>query len=897
MRRLWAYVISIVSALLLITLTFSTVFLNMNSNLEYSYGKEQTFRITAKEDEDELPSDPNDLTYYDAIDNIAEVMVDRLESADITSYTLEKVGNDTIKVAYSETIDDHYDMIAKYLTFNGTLALTTDGDEWTSMDEFYDSSRSAYVDTDDDTSLPQIVIPVNNTNQEFLAVVQEAKTQLEDAEAEAEATADEDDTEVEDVSVYIYLWYDFEEDVDSYEAAQNDTNMAEKILIAFDISTYNIEEDDDGLYPDELVATINCDLDGDSSITVAELEEGYYRAAYYTNLVNAGELDYTVDLLYTNYTEAIYESLTAFSSVNEYVAFSRTVLAVIICFLIISLLLVAFYRLGALSVIGTTAVSLFGAIGFIIVFNLEFNTAAIFGIVGVALASLASGIVYLSKLKDEAYKGRSLKKANEEASKKSTLPIVDINVIGIILGVFTYLLGGTLMEGFSAAIALGCLVSLLCNTLGLKGLMWLATNTTKLQGKYEVFAIDSSKVPNITNEEKQTYFGSFADKDLTKKKKPVGIIGVVLLVASIAGMITFGVINDGNFYNTGSTTYENSEIYFEATDNQYAFTESSIQRILNQMYVLDEDGNIVTDDEENSVSLGTYVESIDSQDSKTVYIYEEKGADPTEEIHYFYVVTLDRDLDWSTEVQYTDSSNYVITGTVNEVFESVIEDQGITNSTISLKQVVVATEDYPGFTWITVATFVGIAVCGVYLMLRYRLSRGLSTILMTASVCGITMGVFCLTRIVTSTYILAMLPVVALGAFIMEIFFMNKEREMIIEDRTRDNSVDHRKEIMTKATSYSFAYVVTFIVLAIYLCIDFYGFGPTGASLPYIFLLIGILLGALFISTLFGPLSHWFYSQFKKIGKNRKPRKKKKQQGKPNKSAEPVEATFIGIND
>ncbi len=894
MRRLWAYVISVVSALLLVTLTFSTVFLNMDSNLEYSYGKEQTFRISMKEEEDELPSDPNDSTYYDAIDNIAEVMSERLETADITAYTLEKVGNDTIKVAYSETTDDHYDMIAKYLTFNGTLALTTDGNEWASMEEFMDESESAYVDTDEDTSLPQIVIPVDNTNQEFLAVIEAAKTQLEDAEAEAEAEADED-SEAEEVYVYIYLWYDFEEDVDSYEAAQNDENMAEKILIAFDISTYNV--DDDGLYPDEITATINCDFDEDDTVTVAELEEGYYRAAYYVNLINAGELDYEVELLYTNYTDAIYESLTAFSSMNEYVAFSRTILATIICFLIVSLLLVAFYRLGALSVIGTTAVSVFGAIGFIIVFNLEFNTAAIFGIVGVALASLASGIVYLSKLKDEAYKGRSLKKANAEASKKSTLPIVDINVVGIILGVFTYLIGGTLMEGFSAAIALGCLVSLLCNTIALKGLMWLATNTTKLQGKYEVFAIDSSKVPNITDEEKQTYFGSFADKDFTKKKKPVGIVGAVLLVASIAGMITFGLINDGNFYNTGSTTYENSEIYFEATDNQYAFTENSIQRILNQMYVIDSDGNIVVDDNGDPISIGSYVESIDAQDTQTVYIYEEKGAEPVEELHYFYVVTLDRNLDYSTEVQYTDSTNYVITGTVNEVFEQVLEDQGVTNSTASLKQVVVATEDYPGFTWITLATFTGIAVCAVYLMLRYRISRGLSTFLMTCSVCGITMGVFCLTRIVTSTYILAMLPVVALGCFIMEIFFMNKEREMVVEDRTRDNSLDHRKEIMTKATSYSFSYVVIFLVLAIYLAIDFYGFGPTGASLPYIFLLVGILLGALFITTLFGPLSHWFTSLFKKMTSNRKPRKKKKQQGKPNKSAEPVEATFIGIND
>ena len=79
--------------------------------------------------------------------------------------------------------------------------------------------------------------------------------------------------------------------------------------------------------------------------------------------------------------------------------------------------------------------------------------------------------------------------------------------------------------------------------------MWLATNATKLQGKYEAFGIDSKNVPNVLNEEKQTYFGSYADKDFTKHKKPVGIIAATLCVAGIAGMIVFGAINKGVGFN------------------------------------------------------------------------------------------------------------------------------------------------------------------------------------------------------------------------------------------------------------------------------------------------------------------------------------------------------------
>ena len=39
------------------------------------------------------------------------------------------------------------------------------------------------------------------------------------------------------------------------------------------------------------------------------------------------------------------------------------------------------------------------------------------------------------------------------------------------------------------------------------------------------------------NEEKQTYFGSLSDVDFTKRKKPVGIVAIVLLLAAIGGSV------------------------------------------------------------------------------------------------------------------------------------------------------------------------------------------------------------------------------------------------------------------------------------------------------------------------------------------------------------------------
>jgi len=76
---------------------------------------------------------------------------------------------------------------------------------------------------------------------------------------------------------------------------------------------------------------------------------------------------------------------------------------------------------------------------------------------------------------------------------------------------------------------------------------------------------------------------------------------------------------------------------------------------------------------------------------------------------------------------------------------------------------------------------------------------------------------------------------------------------------------------MKKANSLAFTPIITVTVLAVYLGINFFGFGP---------------------------LSQVFFKLFSKVHIERKPRKNKKNNNTPtHKSSEPEEAIFIGIND
>lgn len=871
MRRLWAYIVTVFTAIVLVGVTFSTVALNLRSNLEYQSGRELVFRISDKEDEEAIFDENNN---SDAVVEIADIMEERLDKAGVTKYEIDTVGYDTIKVRFNDSENsEHYTMISNYLTFNASLAITTSTDKIVRSEDFK-SDKAAYVKSEN--NIPQLVLPVN-VSDPFKAVVDEAKKQLEEA---APATEGEEETKV-----YLYLWYDFVEDVDSYEASQSDSEMQKKILIPFDISQYTINED--GEYDEQLVATVS-----PQGSTVKDLQESYYRANYYVNLLNASELNYKVTFLYDDLCAPLTESLIALGTVHETIALSRTLIATLVAIAIVSLLLIALYKLGALGGIATTLVSLFGAFSFLILIGVEFNMATIIGIVIVGLASIASVVTYNVKFMEECYRGRSIKKANSEAAKRSLLPIVDINVVIIVIGAFVFLLGGGAMKGLSAALVLGGLSSLVLNTLGLRGLMWMLANTTKLTGKYSLFGVDPSKVPNIVNEEKQSYFGPFADRNFTKSKKPVGIVTAVLFVAALAGMITFGALNKGNFYNYQTNQVKASEIYFEATNNEYAFTQSSVKAILDDMLIYEE-GKAEAD----LKSLGSLMDG-------EVYV-----ADPmTETIrkdsidftytHYYYVVTLQGELKLDTQI-YDKSVGTSNINEVNEILRDRLSNEELSaNCTATLKTVVDRTPDRPGFSSITLATFVGVAVLTVYLMLRYRLSRGLTTLFVTSGITGIAMGIFSLLRTPISTYALAVLPGIAAALLIMEIFLMNRERELVLEDRSGDRSVEHRNEIMERGTSYSATMIMAFLSLALVVSVCFYGFGPLKASSPYIILVVGLLLGALVVLTLFGPISQLFYKLFSKVQIERKPKaRKKKKNVKVKKSAEPEEAIFIGIND
>ena len=896
MRRLWSHIIIAATSLVMVGATFATVVTNIDSNIEFTSGRELVFRVAEKGD-DGNPDESITFDNTDAVNEIAGIMEERLKTADVSRYKVETQGYDTIKVSFVEESDSQYEIIKNYLSFNASLAISNSKGTYALATEFLNSKKDAYMETTD--GYPAIIIPIDKDNEMFQAVYTEAKEMSDNGEGEVEVEDDsgEDEEEHEHQhKAYLYLWYNYVEDYYSYDKIdQNnsdtyDPTIANKVLMTFDAANPFLDDDQD-----ELRAYVN-PSNGESEVTADALKTAYENARYYVNLLNAGEMNYHVSFLFSEKADAWVEELVSLGE-HENIAWSRTFIATLCAMVVVSLLLVYFYRLGALSVATTSIVSTFFGLLFVVLFGAEFNIAGIVGLISLALTSVISGIIYLNKLKDECYRGRSLKKANAEAAKKALLPTIDVHVVLVAAGVASYLLGGVIMKGFALCTILGGLVSLVLNLAGLRGLLWLATNEQGIANRYDLFDVSKDQVPNALEEEKQKYFGANADKDFTKSKKPVGIIAAILMVASVAGLVFFGVKNNGSVYGTGDKL-GNSQIYVaytsETANNTALSTDvkSRLDTMLDRAYL---DGQKLAD-----------CTQIDSYDYTSQYKTTKSGVDT---VYYaYYRITFNKALTGEETITYKDESGNESFSETAEVFFTMdtLNSTSLANLNfdhnvdISLKNSVRANADQPEFKSLILASTVLAGISFAYLLLRYRLSRGIAVLGIATLSVGISAGIFALLFFLPVTsYVSVALPFIALFTFDIAVLFMNKEREMVLEDRNRDNSVEARENIMKRALGISSTPITISFIIALYLGVNFFGFMFTSVSWVFLLMILGVCIATGLVLVIFGPFAHMLYKAFSKvkIAKPAKASKKKKAPVRVKKSAEPEEAIFIGIND
>ena len=900
MRRLWAHIIIAFACIVTAFASFPTVLKSISTNGDFETRRQFTFQLSEREE-----SEDNEVVALNenSAKDMAKIMETRLVASGVTSYEITTSGNDIINVAFAADSATLYSQITTYLGFSGSFALMNSDPDSEPIPAKDFLNGDAYLKEASTNEYPTLIIPVNTSSSAYEALIEWARNNPVAGETDENGEAGED-------TAPIYMIYNYVKG-DTYKTLTDNNKFNEKILLTFDAL------DDSKLYYDDNKNSFSyvCgyqDSNSNGYADPSEVKFAYEQADFLYNLFSASALDYDVKVIrgLASGTEvwvtAAVENIYSYSKI----AWNSTLTAVVAAIVIITLLLVFFYRLGALSVLTTTVTSTFLSFLFMVVTGLEYNLLAVAALGIVAFLSILSGVIYLTKLKEESYRGRTLKKANSEAARRSTLPIVDVHAVSLVAGLMLYLLGGAAVHTFSSILVLGSLASAIINLLGLRCMMWLATNTTGLTNKYEVFAIENEKVPNHMADEKQSFYGAYADKDFTNKKKPAFIAGATAFVLALVGLIVMGALNDGNLFKNGSARVTGNEIYISETikvldDETTKFNEDVIHELLGNMKVYETAGETVSWDEADThKTLDSYVTNIATfspSESKT-----DEGI-TTNYLHTYYNVSLSTIFDGNAV--YLKIKNYDIASdlTINDAFEIYFEEinfdftSSVSNA-ISLKTIETFTnEQQPKWDKVLLSTAIAIAVLTLYFTIRYRLSRGLAMLTFPVVSATANLGLFVLLSAVGLTLpasILVSVPVVSMFSFFFMVLVANKEREMVVDDKTKDNSYEHRLDLSKRALGIAMTPVFATIVLGSYLFVNFFGFGPGVISYLYLACLIGVIIAAALVIYAYIPLSNILYKAFSNINFEPKIRKGKKGNVPvKKKSAEPEEAIFIGIND
>lgn len=908
MRRLWAYIIVVFAALVAVFASFPAVVKGISTNGEYETRRQFTFQLTEREIQDEESAKLND----NSAKEIAEIMRSRLEKYNVSSYDISTSGQDMVTVSFAAASETKYHQIITYLSFSGSFALVTksEDDNYVAGSEFL--RGKAYTKDYEVNEYPTVIIPVNTESSAYKDLIDAAKNN-------PVSTGSEEEGDEGETVARIYILYNWNPG-ETYQTLEEAGLLESKTLTQIDFSP---DDEESGLYynSNKNSFSIVCgyrDSNGNGTADPSEVAAAYDEAEYYVNLFSASALDYEVKCIrgFSDDTKIWLDAKVETILDGGSIVWNRTLTAVIAAIVIISLLLAYFYKLGAVSALTTTLSSVLFAILIMVKTGLEYNAFAVVAIVAIALLSIVSNIIYLNKLKEDSYRGHTLKKANAEASKKSLLPIADVHFVTLVIGVMCYLLGGVALRSFGAILGICSVISFIINTIGLRGLNWLATNATAVNGRYDLFAINKEHVPDHMSDEKQTFYGAYANKNFSKHKKSVGIIFSSAFVLSIAGIIAACSLRGGNLFKTQASQSLGSEIYVQNrilvanSEDKSPLNEVTLESILDDILIQRKSGvaidqSNVPDEKGVADTYYTLKYYVDMEKNLTFSISETKIEEAVSHnyLDTYYVLTLKSNL--------SNKANAEIKGfpvaedqTIDKVFEEYFETTSTFSSSklnyLSLKQAKsVVPHVTPKWDKVVLASAIAVLIITVYLLLRYRLSRGLASIVFPVIASTVTLGIMILINFVVSVPASAVIavPVISLMTYFFLIQFFNKEREMVVEDKVKDNSYEHRSELALKALGMAYTPILATAVLGIYCLINFFGFGPTNMSISYIAMFVGAIIALLIIAVLVVPVCNFLFKLFSKVKFNRKPKENKKGKKPVHKSAEPEEAIFIGIND
>lgn len=630
--------------------------------------------------------------------------------------------------------------------------------------------------------------------------------------------------------------------------------------------------------------------------TEADERLAYKKANLFAERFNSSDLKYNVTLINQSQVD---EGSNLVSPFVEYikragsVELSTVLICTIIAVVIVSLFLLLNYGLPGLLSLVVTGVNLVSATYLFSFLGNQFNLGTILGLFAVAALSILGTTLWLHRAKEDLYLGKNLKKAYQDANKKTLLNLLDFTVVGAIIALVAYLIPNSYTSSFGGVLLIGTLISVLTIGIVFRAVNWLLYNSQFASDHIKLFGIEKKMVPDLSKGEKPTYFDAFKKRSSKNTFKVTGIIAGVLLLASIVGITTFQVMN-GDIYNSGSNE-TNSKI-----------TVSYVLRNANDDYNLN--GTIVGIQTAFSEIYAdeTHEAPVFSGEMDVNAFYYEYLSGETSPItnrEYYFIIDLGRVYDAASEndtvYYYFDGQNISTPLNLADVITTAIQSNIGENYNVSLSSAYDYTDDLINM-YIAIASSISVAIIFAYFLLRFGPSKAVTSLLVGASSLTIVVGIFSLLRgPFPSEITLGLLLLTLLAYLIFDIFFTN-ERLAYLDNKHEIKDIAAREELYDYSGNSIYNYVVINMMFIAFIVLSFF-FTPAFDSYTLILILVGIFLLVIFIKALELPLQIAFVKAFDKVKGSLEQRREATKSKKKNKTRDndegPQEAIFIGIND
>ena len=298
----------------------------------------------------------------------------------------------------------------------------------------------------------------------------------------------------------IVIWLDYNEELDSYEN--------EKLTCGKDSNMKCIS-----------AASVKEGLDGGSVVIQGNFTKE--EAQTLVDLINSGSLPTKLS------EEATPKSVSPSFGAET---ITKTGIAGIITFILISLILVFKYRISGL--IGSVCLFVYALLVFII-YNAVGGVLTLTGIAALVLGigmAVDSIIISNDRIKDELRKGKKLIPAVNEGSKSSLKAIIDANVTTLLVGVILYIFGESSVKGFATMLIITIFVTIFACVILYRVLQIMTVKTKVFNDNEKLFIGSVHKVRKFN-------YVKFAKKPIIVS---LSIIAIGLIFVLVRGF-NFGV--------------------------------------------------------------------------------------------------------------------------------------------------------------------------------------------------------------------------------------------------------------------------------------------------------------------------------------------------------------------